>query len=762
MQPGEPTSADGGHSATLDVLLGITAHREGLVLHRTLRAARRALDTAQQRGLSVRAVVNLDNPDELTERIAREGAAGDARMSVNLTAFEDVALARAFLADAAQSRFIVLLDGDDLFTDTFLADAVEVADRHGRPCAVFADLVFKFGGTVDPMIHRPRSTLEDPHTKTGIFEYNPYVSTCLASREIFRVCRHTPNEAIYGFEDWHWNTQVIAAGYDFIRVTENAFFYRQKSEEESQLRRHTTANTVLRPSPLLAPAVFRGLPTQPYDHPVPPLTSLAQPVSEIVGEIKGSIYSRLSPRGQRVTSRVLRMARQTPRRLASLRRGYDAFPAGPLAMDPSGVNPYRPSAVEIERWNRLNDIEPVIRFDADLIESLHTYEYTFIHAATTAYKRLCDRFGDEPFTDVVIVPWVVRGGADLAIVDLVTELSRRGRRVMVFTTLGAESTWRSRVDTLPGVTFLESHRWPFHDLDHAGVKLVIMRLIQNWGVRTLTVMNSSIGFEIVKRFGRAIRHAGCRVVAHKYAFPLAGSLLIEPFPDMAASLDHIDRVVVDSEMHRRQLQQIYGLKHDRITVVPLQATPGLSPRSGRLTHRVLFANRIAHEKRPDVAIRAVERLDGRVRLDLFGPTDDAYCERIGFSALVQQSPNVTFRGPFEGSETLDFDGYDICLLTSIYEGTPRIVLDALAANQFVICPDVGGLREVVEHGVNGLILAPDAGDADYAGAIDAYYASEPLQDHARRGRHNTAVLMARATPSYAELIADAYALRGAD
>ena len=58
---------------------------------------------------------------------------------------------------------------------------------------------------------------------------------------------------------------------------------------------------------------------------------------------------------------------------------------------------------------------------------------------------------------------------------------------------------------------------------------------------------------------------------------------------------------------------------------------------------------------------------------------------------------------------------DVVALTSRNEGTPVALIEALAAGRPVVATDVGGVREVVRHGVDGLL----AGSGDSAGVARA-------------------------------------------
>jgi L-malate glycosyltransferase len=59
---------------------------------------------------------------------------------------------------------------------------------------------------------------------------------------------------------------------------------------------------------------------------------------------------------------------------------------------------------------------------------------------------------------------------------------------------------------------------------------------------------------------------------------------------------------------------------------------------------------------------------------------------------------------------------DLFLLTSISEGIPLTVIEAMAAKLPVVATQVGGMAEVVEHGVSGL-LAPSGDDARLAACV---------------------------------------------
>lgn len=140
--------------------------------------------------------------------------------------------------------------------------------------------------------------------------------------------------------------------------------------------------------------------------------------------------------------------------------------------------------------------------------------------------------------------------------------------------------------------------------------------------------------------------------------------------------------------------------------------------------RILVVGRLAPQKRPDVAVRALARLRERhpqAQLDLVahGPLEGETTALIDQLALRDHVRLLTKDADVPGllAEAACF------LLTSDYEGFPYTVLEAMAAGVPVVATRVGGVPEQVADGETGLLFEP--GDPEGATAAIEQLLTEP-------------------------------------
>jgi len=226
----------------------LTFHRERQMAVATLHAVERMRRFAEARGVRVQLVMTLDGGDPETEAaIAGHPALrdGDTLHHVQLS---DLSLCRNYAIERADGAFVAILDGDDLFSENWLAAAVECIVEHGPATIAHPRLMIAFGiwnayweqlDQTDPRFL--------PETLVSLNHWN---ACSVARREVFARCPYVVarvGESGFGFEDWHWNCETIAHGY-VHRAVERTFRLERRKAEGSLNLAHQSHAAIVRPS----------------------------------------------------------------------------------------------------------------------------------------------------------------------------------------------------------------------------------------------------------------------------------------------------------------------------------------------------------------------------------------------------------------------------------------------------------------------------------------------------------------------------------
>ena len=114
--------------------------------------------------------------------------------------------------------------------------------------------------------------------------------------------------------------------------------------------------------------------------------------------------------------------------------------------------------------------------------------------------------------------------------------------------------------------------------------------------------------------------------------------------------------------------------------------------------------RLVAEKGFGELLDASERIDAPHRLIIAGPDDPEKADRLDNELIGRaQERGVQFLGHRDDVDRL-LNAFDIFVLASYREGVPRVAMEAAASELPVIATDIRGCRQVVEHGVNGLLV----------------------------------------------------------
>jgi glycogen(starch) synthase len=154
---------------------------------------------------------------------------------------------------------------------------------------------------------------------------------------------------------------------------------------------------------------------------------------------------------------------------------------------------------------------------------------------------------------------------------------------------------------------------------------------------------------------------------------------------------------------------------------------------------MLFAGRLEFEKGVQTALDALARIERAapgVGLVIAG--DGTYRSVLEErAAALALDGRVRFEGFVDESRLRSlYRSADLAVIPSLYEPFGLVTLEAMASGTPVVAADTGGLREIVEHDVSGLLFPP--GDTHGLAAAAVRILRDPalgarLAREARRG-----------------------------
>lgn len=155
--------------------------------------------------------------------------------------------------------------------------------------------------------------------------------------------------------------------------------------------------------------------------------------------------------------------------------------------------------------------------------------------------------------------------------------------------------------------------------------------------------------------------------------------------------------------------------------------------------KLLYVGRLAVEKGVPVLLRSLIALKNegyRFHLTLLGDGP----ERASLEADVKANglDGMVYFGGFSSQETVrnTLQESDVFVLPSFAEGVPVSLMEAMACGVPVIATNVGGVTELIEHGLSGLVVAP-SDEVALKKAISSYIDNPELRTNIRKSARNT-------------------------
>jgi glycosyltransferase involved in cell wall biosynthesis len=187
-----------------------------------------------------------------------------------------------------------------------------------------------------------------------------------------------------------------------------------------------------------------------------------------------------------------------------------------------------------------------------------------------------------------------------------------------------------------------------------------------------------------------------------------------------AAFSELDYVAAPSQSLADEFARL-GFDMARVAVsdygFPVVTLRHRAPATGPL--RVGFVGTLVWHKGVHTLVEAARRVaPGRIETLIFGDTE-TFPDYTAELRRLAANASIRFMGRFDRDASAEvYDQLDVLVVPSIWlENSPLVIHEAFMAGVPVIGSRIGGIPDLIEDGVNGLLVTPDSAD-DLARAIE--------------------------------------------
>jgi glycosyltransferase involved in cell wall biosynthesis len=321
-----------------------------------------------------------------------------------------------------------------------------------------------------------------------------------------------------------------------------------------------------------------------------------------------------------------------------------------------------------------------------------------------------------------LAPWVDFGGSDKGTIDWFRWIDRERFRPSLVTTQQAGN--RRLREVLP----YADEVWPLSELlGGQHVPGFILDFIHTRRVPLIHIMNAKVAFDLLPDIACLRRPPAVVVQLHVEEQDRMG--YVRYITTRSASL--VDAFSVTSH-HLAEAVHGYGVPWEKIRVIPtgVDADREFSPQVARPLERVdprkvniLYPGRLHEQKDPLLMVQVLAGLVRRqpdVHLHVVGdgPLEGEVREAAAARGL---EAHMSFHPPTD--RLVDwYAACDILLMTSVFEGVPYVVYEAMAMGLPIVAPRLPGNAELMGEGC-GQLIHPRDEVGSYVAALGRYAAS---------------------------------------
>jgi glycosyltransferase involved in cell wall biosynthesis len=647
----------------IDVSIVLNCHRESIYLKRTYLSLIEAVNYAKKQNINCELIFVLDRSDDATKSVAKEI---DEKFFVQVKFIEvdfgDAGLSRDAGTDVSQGKYIWFCDGDDLCSYDSVSINFNLAEQDD--CVVIPEYLISFGNNQEGFTKYFGSEVFGP---LALVNTHPFISKIFIRRSLLKEkkIRHIPIMITKGFayEDYWMNCEILGNGIKFKVASKTIHFYRRRNN-----------------------GVFR--------------TASSISEKEIPHSVLFEKKKIINLFGAKHDKQTIQQANHNPKEEVFSSPECLLKIAEAVKID-SSINVHKLYSSQISFTNIVREID----WGYDL---------------PTAFKIA----GLEDFTDIVILPFLTRGGADKYVIDLISSLSTQTAKFKCLLISGQSIFQHAWLDKIPkNSVFLDVyHLFPY--LTDSDRQRLVLRLILAYSKKPketrLYVKYSPFATSFFSRFNNILTQE-FTCISLRFSDPVAqlGSYCVkvgEVFDFNSTHINEIDKVITDNksvlENDLNLLGDFFRKKYQCLYAHIPSKSISCDPKA---SFSLIWASRIDKEKRYHILPKIVKKIRTvlpNFTISVFG---DLYFQSENALDQFKNIKGLFYKGGFDSFDSLNPHLYDALVFTSYYEGMPNIILEAMSFGLPVIAPDVGGISEAVKTGETGYLLPNEVDDNKMVG-----------------------------------------------
>lgn len=648
-----------------DISIILTFHNEGMVIHKTFLALDRMTKQLDNNNVSYEIIAHIDNGDETTTNYIKS-IEKSHKLRVFYNSFGEPAQSRNFSIEQANGKYVCLMDGDDLFSENWLIDAYRLQESYDEDVILHPEYNITFGLDEQPRFWRMKDSYDLETDTLILFGRNRWCAGTFLKKDVAVRFPYKKAVGCYGFEDWQYNCETRASGIKHNIVPGSILFYRIR--KGSTYSKHLDRNTTTSYTSAFELEVMQKLYKEEFE----------QQQTEPVNNNKMLTVLRIGHKVLRHTP-ILRKADEPITRKIEYYRANRKFATLPTEL--------------VEEWKNLNQIDGSVYPDREIISRMPTYDSELDYLGK-AYCRMVHTMHGNP-DYIFMMPILGIGGTEKVLenyLKAIYELHPKWR-VLVLGKLPDNHPYEipENVDFVDFDTITRGLvDW---DRDYLITKLVVqtkakrLHIVNNefyyrWAINNRLLIETN---KIILNFS---------FFMHEFA---EDEKRIQSFADpyLMELEPCINKIFTDNGSIVDDLIKREGFSPKKFSVhyqpVNLKMRDPVKPKDAE-EHKILWASRVAPQKRPDLLKKIAAKLPANYHIDVYGRIQKPYFKNNYFNG----TKNLTYKGAFSDISKLPIDDYDAYLYTSQTDGIPNILLEITALGLPIIATKEGGVPDFIE------------------------------------------------------------------